>query len=489
MSRYNLHLVVHELARNEGMSAGQIAARLNVSAKTVRRHLASERWEPPKRRIVALRLDPYKALVKQLLEREQYTAAQVFQRLKEEGYTGCESVLRAYVALVRPRRQTPYLTLNFEPGQTAQVDFAECGTISVGETRRKLHAFVMTLCHSRMVFVKFIMRESMEHFLQCHREAFEYFHGVVKEVMVDNCKVAVKASALYGAPLLNERYADCAAHYGFKVVPCGVRKPQEKGRVERSVGFLRSSYLNGLDTERLTLAALNHGVRQWMENVANVRIHGVTHKTPLELFQLEKAALLPLPTFPYDCGVIVAARLNSQYRALFESNRYSAPPELAGRRVELGVYPERLLIRHEGKLVAEHERGYGRGCDFGLPEHDNALLEQRRKAGNGLIMKHFLSLGSIAETYHQGLQSRRLNPGVHVRKIMAALSVYGRDELVRALEDAAASGAFGSDYIANLLEARRNAAPTPGPLHLSRKSDLLDLDVEPPDMAAYDINQ
>lgn len=153
----------------------------------------------------------------------------MFQRLKGEGYTGCESVLRGYVALVRPRRQTPCLTLNFEPGHTAQVDFAECGTISVGETRRKLRAFVMTLCHSRMVFVKFIMRESMEHFLQCHREAFEYFHGVVREVMVDNCKVAVKTSALRGAPLPNERYADCAAYYGFKIVPCGVRKPNEKG--------------------------------------------------------------------------------------------------------------------------------------------------------------------------------------------------------------------------------------------------------------------
>jgi len=190
------------------MNAVQIAARLNVSAKTARRHLAAERWEPPKRRAIPLKLDPCKALVKQLLEREQHTAAQVFQRLKGEGYTGCESVLCGYVA---------------------QVDFAECGTISVGETRRKLRAFVMTLCHSRMVFAKFIMRESMEHFLQCHREAFEYFHGVVREVMVDNCKVAVKTSVLRGAPLPNERYADCAAYYGFKIVPCGVRKPNEKG--------------------------------------------------------------------------------------------------------------------------------------------------------------------------------------------------------------------------------------------------------------------
>lgn len=124
-----------------------------------------------------------------------------------------------------------------------------------------------------------------------------------------------------------------------------------------------------------------------------------------------------------------------------------------------------------------------------MPEHDNALLEQRRKAGLGILTKRFLELGTVAATYLQGLQTRRLNPGVHVRKIMALLGVHDRGELVRALEDAAASGAFGGDYIANLLEARRAVADDAGPLHLSHKSDLLDLDVEPPDMAAYDINQ
>jgi len=488
MTRYSRHLQIHQLAKNENLSAKQIAARLKIGIKTVARHLKIERYSPPKAHRVSRKIDPYKEQIKQLLERYDYTAVQIFRMLKDEGYPGCESVLRDYVSQVRPRRQTPYLTLNFEPGSSAQVDFAECGLITVGETRRKLYAFVMTLCHSRMVFVKFIMRQNMEHFLQCHREAFEYFHGITCEVMVDNCKVAVKSSSSFGTPLINERYADCAAHYGFTVMPCGVRKPNEKGQVERSVSYLRKSFLNGLERDNLSLAALNHGVRQWMENVANVRHHRGLGKSPAEVFETEKAALQPLPLFPYDCGVIVNSRANKQYRIVFESNKYSVPPEFAGKRVELGVYPETLAIRCEGKLVAEHARSYEHNHDYGLPEHDKVLIERRRKAKHGIIMKQFMELGPVADTYYQGIQTRRLNPTTHIRKIMALLSVYGSEDVIRSLEDGAAAGAFGSDYIANILEVRHRISPQPGPLHLSRKSDYLDLDIQAPDMDAYDIN-
>jgi len=232
MTRYSRHLQIHQLAENKKLSAKQIAARLKISIKTVMRHLKTERYSPPKVRRVARKIDPYKEQIKQLLERSDYTAVQIFRMLKDEGYSGCESVLRDYVSQVRPRRQPAFLTLNFEPGSTAQVDFAECGLINVGETRRKLYAFVMTLSHSRMVFIKFIMRQNMEHFLACHREAFEYFGGIPKKIMVDNCKVAVKIPSLFGIAgeaVINERYADCAAHYNFKAVACTVRKPNEKG--------------------------------------------------------------------------------------------------------------------------------------------------------------------------------------------------------------------------------------------------------------------
>ena len=104
-------------------------------------------------------------------------------------------------------------------------------------------------------------------------------------------------------------------------------------------------------------------------------------------------------------------------------------------------------------------------------------------------MKQFLELGSEAENYYRGLQNKRLNPGLHVRKIVALLSVYGRDPLLRALADAATAGAFGSDYIATLLEVRGRPLPEAEPLHLSRKSDMLDLEIQAPDLNLYDVDQ
>lgn len=488
MNPVSQHLLIHRLAEDEKLNATQIAGKLNISAKTVRRHLKKERYSVEQPRKIVCKLDAYKERIKELLERQSYTAAQLFHMMREEGYCGCESVLRDFVAKVRPKRQAPYLTLHFEPGQTAQVDFADCGFIHIGECRRKLYAFVMVLGYSRMMFVKFILRQSMEHFLAGHREAFEYFHGVSREIMVDNCKAAVVRSSNFGVPDINQRYADCAVHYGFNVRPCGVRKANEKGAVERSIGYLRTSFLNGLDLENTTLAALNHGVRQWMDTVANVRVHSSSGKIPDNLFSEERRALRPLPTLPYDCGVIVRSRADRQYRVTFESNRYSVPPEFAGKRVELHVYPEMLQIRQEGKIIAEHERCYEHHRDFGLPEHDHKLLEQRRKARYGIIMKQFLELGSEAENYYRGLQNKRLNPGLHVRKIVALLSVYGRDPLLRALADAATAGAFGSDYIANLLEVRGRPLPEAEPLHLSRKSDMLDLEIQTPDLNLYDVD-
>jgi transposase len=490
MKRYSRHLQIHQLAENEKLSAKQIAARLKISIKTVTRHLNMARYSPPKERRVSRKIDPYKDRIKQLLERYDYTAAQIFRMLQEEGYPGCESVLRDYVSQVRPRRQTPYLTLKFEPGSTAQVDFAECGLLNIGDIRRKLYAFVMTLSHSRMVFVKFIMRQNMEHFLACHREAFEYFGGVPEKVMVDNCKVAVKIPSSFGLAgdaVINERYADCAAHYGFKPVACAVRKPNEKGQVERSVSYLRKSFLNGLERDKLTLAALNHGVRRWMENTANARHHRGLGKSPAEVFEAEKAALQALSLFPYDCGVITSVRANKQYRVTFESNKYSVPPEFAGRRIELAVYPDKLLFRSDGKLIAEHDRSFEHNRDFANPEHDKTLVERRRKARRAVILKQFTELGELAENYLRGLQERRLNTPIHLRKIMALLDIYGRDEVLRALADSAECGAYGSDYVANILETRRRLPNKPGALHLSRKTDLLDIELKSPDMDAYDI--
>ena len=144
----------------------------------------------------------------------------------------------------------------------------------------------MVLAYSRKMYLEFTLAETLEHFLACHQHAFEYFGGVVREVWVDNCKVAVLSRAA-GSVVFNPRYLDFANHYGFQIRACGVGQPQEKGRVENGVGYVKKNFLNGLELSDFQI--VNPAARYWLDTVANVRVHGQTHKTPQELFAAGKA--------------------------------------------------------------------------------------------------------------------------------------------------------------------------------------------------------
>lgn len=484
MIKYETYHRIRMLKDFDKISAAQIGERLGLSSKTVRKYMNLVKFEKEVRKPVRnKKLDSFKNRIKKLLDKSEYTAVQIYQMIKEEGYDGCESIVRDYVAGVRPSYHKPFLTLNFKPGEAAQVDFASCGKIEIGKNKIPLYCFVICLCYSRMLYVEFILRQNMEHFLQCHRNALEYFGAVPGKVIVDNCKVAIAGLPRHGDPVVNSHYGDLAAHYGFVVTPCNSRSPHEKGQIERNVSYVRSNFLNGLEISNLS--ALNHGARQWMEKVANVRKHATTNRTPMEVFAEEKPHLSPLPLFPYDCCVKQNVRANSQYRIFFESNKYSVPPLFACRKLNLNIYPGRLVIRDGEKSVAEHVRCYERNQDIAMPEHDKALLEQRRKAANGRTLALFLAMGKTAETYYQGLKEKRPNPDSHVRKIMALHDTYGHSDTLSAIEDAIHLQAFSSDYIANILSQRRHKLPAPGPLHLLRKSDSLDISIKEPNLDIY----
>jgi transposase len=293
MIDYQCFCQMKHLHAQQGLSASQIAAPLSLDPRTVVSWLTQERFRPRKSRPRASQLDPFKAQMVRMLEKYPSSAAQVFQRIREQGYGGGYSLVKAYVRTVRPRRQPAFLPLAFAPGECAQVDWGSFGAVQVGQTSRRLRFFVMVLCYSRMMYVEFTVSQTMEHFLACHQHALEYFGGIPQKVMVDNLKSAVLKRALGDAPLLNPKYADFAAHNGFRIVPCNVGKGNEKGRVENGVGYVKKNFLAGLDIP--DFSALNPAAKQWLETIANVRLHGATRDKPLDLWHKEKPYLSPLP--------------------------------------------------------------------------------------------------------------------------------------------------------------------------------------------------
>lgn len=486
MIDYQMFRRIHHLHERSGLSAAQIARETGLDPETVGRWLKCEKYVPRAATPRPCKLDPFKEQIVRLIGEHRYSAQQIFQMLSAKGYAGGYTQVKHYVRQIRPAAAPAYLTLDFTPGECFQWDWADCGSVPVGQGVRRLSAFLMVMCWSRYLYVEFVLRRTQEHFLSCHRHGLEFFGGVTARCMCDNDPVAVQSHERGCKPVLTAIYEDFRGHYGFDVDACTPGKGNEKGIVENAVRYLRTNFLQGRTLTSLSSA--NAEVRQWLESVANVRLHCTTRRRPLDMFHEEQRHLQPLPLMPYDCGITQNVRATHQFRVRFDANRYSVPAACASRPLVMRRYPEALRFYHDNTLVAEHVRSYEHGRDIAHPDHEKPLLEKRRRAREQQLIPAFLRLTPAADAYLQGMQARQLHHLGHVRKIMALTSVHGESQVARALEDALEMQAYGADYIASLLEQRQRLLPPAGPLHVPRNSDLLELMLPPPDLRAYEIS-
>src|SRR5256885_6557229 len=316
---------IKHLQGHQGLNASQIAKALTLDPRTVAYWLAQEHFRPRQPRKQPSKLDPFKPEIVRMLERYPYSAAQVFQRLREHGFDGGSSLVKASVRPVRPRRQAAFLTLAFAPGECAQVDWGSFGAVPVGQTHRQLRFLVMVLCYRRMLYVECTVPQTMEHFLACHQHAFDFFGGIPHKVMVDNLKSAVLKRAVGDAPVLNPTYLDFATHHGFTIAPCNVGKGNEKGRVENGVGYVKKNFLAGLELPDFSV--LNPAARHWLDTVGTVRLHSETRGQPVQAWHTERPDLSPPPLHPFDTAPVSQVRASRQFRITVETNRYSVPAQ------------------------------------------------------------------------------------------------------------------------------------------------------------------
>jgi transposase len=483
---YETFAKIHDCRNRQGLTITQTARALGLHPQTVSAWSRRPRFEPRRSPARGSLLDPFKPRITRLLDTHPYSAQQIFQRLREEGYSGCVTIVRDYVRRIRPPSRPVYLKLHFAPGECAQVDWGAYRTVMVDNTSRRLSFFVMVLAFSRQMFVEFTVSQTMEHFLACHERAFAALGGVPGKIMVDNLKSAVLQRLAGAAPVFNPRYLDFARHHGFAIAACNVARGNEKGRVESGVGYVKKNFLYGL--ELTDFGAVQAAAQLWLDSIANVRTHGETQQRPVDLLVQERAALRPLSPHPYDIAQVSTSVASSQFRITLDTNHYSVPAAYAHRRVTVKAYPDRVCIYFDNQLIARHPRRYGRHQDIEDPDHAKALVAQRSHAREQRLMLRFLALSPDAQAYYDGLEQRRLNARNHLRKILALAETYAPDAVARAISDGLAFQAFSAEYITNILETRARALPEAGPLQLTRRHDLLDIDIAPPDLAAYEVD-
>lgn len=439
---------IKHLHTHQGLKAAQMARALTLDPRTVAYWLAQEHFHPRQSRPYTSTLDPFKPAVVRMLARHPYSAAQVCQHLREQGFDGGYAFVKASIRMVRPKRQPAFLQLAFAPGEGAQGDWGAFGSVPVGQTQRRLRFFVMVLCYSRMLSVACTVSQTMAHFLACHQHAVECFGGVPQQVMVDNRKSAGLQRALGHAPVFNPKYRDFAHHTGFTIVPCHVGKGNAKGRGENGVGSVKKHCLAGLAIA--DFSALNPAARQWLDTIAHVRLHGATRAQPTALWHKDQPSLRPLPLHPFALATVTQVRASRQFRVTLETNHSAVPAHYAGQVLTLTTYPDRLCLYRGEQLIARHPRRYDRFQDVEDPAHPKPLLEQRKKARDPQRFRRFLALSPQAETSDRHLEARRLNPHHHVRTIVALSDIDPPEAVSRALEEALGYEAFSSDYMANL---------------------------------------
>ena len=366
------------LSHAEKWPPGTIASQLGIHHSVVTRVLATNGVPRPACARPS-KLDSFIPFVQDTLQRyPRLAASRVSAMCRERGFQGSDSHFRRLVARLRPRPPAEaYLRLRMFPGEQAQADWGHFGTIQIGRAQRALLAFVLVLSYSRRIFLRFFLGGQTENFLRGHEAAFGAFGGVPRVVLYDRLKSAVLESvgnAIHFNPVL----LAFSTHYHFEPRPVAKARGNEKGRVERAIGYVRESFFAALQHHGLD--DLNQRAQAWCDGTAMQRPWPEDKSlTVAQAFAQEQSKLLPLPPdgFPVDERREVA--IGKTPYARFDQNDYSVPHELVRRTLTVVASLTTVRVLDASTVVAEHLRSFSRHEQIEDPRHIEGLVEAKEK--------------------------------------------------------------------------------------------------------------
>lgn len=481
----------HDILRHhlvDDWPTGTIARELGVHHDVVRRVLAQRgAWQAPTLSVRARMLDTYLPFVEATLEKyPRLHASRVFQMAKDRGYPGSESHFRRLIARIRPRpAPEPFARLDMPAAEQAQVDWASFGTLLVGRARRPLHAFVMTLSWSRMVWLQFFYDMQRPSFLRGHIDALHFFGGVPRRLLYDNLKSAC-IEREGRAARFNESLLEMASYYGFEPILATPRRGNEKGRVERTIRYVRTSFFAA--REFRDLDDLNQQAISWTEGLSASRRWQDDDRTTVGAqFQHERTLLRALPPTPFEALERIEARVGRTPFVRFDTNDYSLPCAHVRRMVTVVAEPHRLRIVVDGQVVAEHKRSFDRRTTIEDPAHTQELKQTKRRAREGSGMSRLTRAVPASRLMLERAAQRGHNLGSLVSKLLELLDMYGAEAMEVAVADANAHERIGSSAVRLTLQARLRAQgkTTPRPIQIAN-ARVRDVCVRSADLSTYD---
>jgi transposase len=467
---------------------GTIARQLRVHPETVARVLAQAglpRIGPPQRRLM---IDPYLPFIREMLAKfPTLTASRLHAMVWERGYRGGKSRFRAIIACHRPRpKAEAYLRLRTLPAEQAQCDWAHFDHIMIGRARRPLMAFVMVLSFSRQIFLRFFLDARMENFLRGHLGAFAAWNGIPRIVLYDNLRSAVlerHGDAIRFNPVLLE----FAGHYRYEPRPVAVARGNEKGRVERSIRYVRDAFFAA--RAYADLDDLNAQADAWCRGqAADRRCPEDQTRSVAEVFAEEAPMLLKQPDNPYPVVERVAVKVGKTPYIRFDLNAYTVPHTHVQRTLTVLADPDRLRIVEGQVIVASHPRSYDKGEQIEDPAHLQALVDWKRQARRHRATDRLAQAAPASRTLLVRAAERGSNLGSITASLVQLLERYGASQLDAAIREALERDVPHPNAVRLALERRRDDLRQAPPVALTLPAHVRarDKTVRPHSLETYD---
>jgi transposase len=468
----------------EHLPVGTIASQLGVHHEVIERvvGLLEPRAPAPPRPLL---VDPYRDFIDQTLKQyPRLVCTRLHDMLRPRGFTGSVRTLREHVHEVRPQPHEAFLRLSPLIGEQAQVDWAHVGDIAVAGGHRALWLFVIVLAWSRALWAEFVFDLSAWSLHRSLARACDYFGGTAREWLFDNPKIVVlerHGTAVRFHPLLLE----LSGQYAVRLRLCGVRKGNEKGRVERQIRYIRERFLAARSIRGIEQG--NRELLTFLDEIALPRPHPtLPGRTVRDCLAEERTRLLPLPASPVCTDQVVPVVVDKTAFCRFDTNFYSTPPEHVRKTLTLAADDRVVRLLDNTTLVASHPRCWGRRQLVEAPEHREAILKLKKAAKEPKGRDRLrATLPGIDALYERWVDVGR-NLGSMTARTLKLLDLYGADLLAAAVQQVLERGLHDPGALASICEQRRRAQNAPVPLDLPFADHVHDRDVVPHALETYD---
>jgi transposase len=357
---------VRTMAAN-GLSQHEIARRLGINRRTVKRMLDSD--EPPRyrRAQAGSKVDPFEAVIRKTLEEwPDIKAPRMTDMLRDDyGYDGSVDLVKRRLRELRPTKERPAQRTGYRPGQALQLDWVEMPTRPrICGRERRVYALVGTLPFCGAQSAHFTFDMTAESFLEGHTRIFDWLAGVPRECVYDNLRTVV-ARREHDVVHWNHRFLHLRGHYAFHATACTPATPREKGSVEGGARYLQTGFW---PARRIaSLQDLDEQYADWRDRICNRRVHATGRFRVDQRLADERQALRPLPPARFDYAYARSSRVPTDGYLRFRQSFYRAPEALVHERVELRADRDTVWIVHRGEEVARYLRSYEPGSWLPAP--------------------------------------------------------------------------------------------------------------------------